>query len=287
MAGPEQGSSPFGPQEQTSAHQAPGSYRGRRTHAVGKYPRLALEQQSDYIQQRYFGEERPAKSLGEEFGVTGSVIVDFLRGKGHVTRGPAEAIRVFWADPGRKTEHNRQTHYPQANKNRADAVHNFHITHPDRSAEIVENARMRGREKTMEHMRYVLGSDPKQVLIDMHFRQGRSVEDIAAIAQVRLGTMKKWMRTLEVEERKEAKPKEVKIDETKKELVRQAIEDGTFKEKLTPLRQFILSARYIESQPKTQQELADLMQDRERPERRNISEIERKALKKLRAIHEK
>lgn len=97
------------------------------------------------------------------------------------------------------------------------------------------------------------------------------------------GTIKKWMRILGVAERKEGKPRPI-INEQNKKLVRQAIEDGTFSEKLTPLQQFYLLARYMEPKPKTQQELADLTQHGgSKAERRVISQVERKALEKLRA----
>lgn len=169
MARPE--SIPYRHQEHTIVRYEPGRSRPVGPKSLKDNPWAELERQSDYIQQQYFGEKRSAKSLGEELGVKGREIVIFLQGEGCATRGPREAIKAFLSDKGRKTEHNENTHSLQANLNRAEAVRSFHANHPDRSKEIADNARKRGREQAMQNMVVAFGDDPKATLVSLHMEQ--------------------------------------------------------------------------------------------------------------------
>lgn len=126
--------------------------------------------------------------------VTRETFISWFRRWGLPTRNPAEAMRLVWQNPTRKSAIVAKILSLEARKNRAASLRKTWQHKKASGVETQISAAVLGRKKQAEaHRRQLLGGDPASVLRGMS-EQGLSAEKIARQIERSPATVLSWMK---------------------------------------------------------------------------------------------
>lgn len=177
------------------------------------------EDLTDLMIDRYWGQSKTAKQIGEEFNIDGHTVINWLKNVGIRVRNSREvasqlmltlwedpvsrqqrkeSLLKFWRDPDEKAAILARTQSPEARAKRAASLSEWHQEHPEESRRIFAMNRQIRTDAANALVREKLGSNPRDKLRELLITQRLTYKEVAGMLNVNLSTVFYWAKKFQI-----------------------------------------------------------------------------------------